>query len=323
MCYVRYFAAVVCVSLLSYLPAAASPLVTGNGFGFAVVSPETATLNKFYAHPYSFSRPDVQNPLSEGVETANFIKSLSWIGGTAREQSAEYVEDSQVILARSSAGEGLFFMPFGLTQTALVISWEPRGAYEQQGRWHVEWSRALKSQRTVRMLGAEMLLLKFDGIRESLLLIPLVPKRVTTAHSHELLSGSVAWAMISLENDRGLERTARQFSRWRAGLMPHALAKREIAEIERWRVHPAIHFPGDKERHLWRQSEIVLRMAQSREPNHPGRNNNGLIVACLPDGSWFMPWTRDMAYAAVAFARMGHRNEARAALLAYFRRRVR
>ena len=59
-------------------------------------------------------------------------------------------------------------------------------------------------------------------------------------------------------------------------------------------------------------------MAQSREPNRPGRHSNGLIVASLPDGAWFVPWVRDMAYAAVALARMGHRQEARAALLAYF-----
>jgi GH15 family glucan-1,4-alpha-glucosidase len=62
----------------------------------------------------------------------------------------------------------------------------------------------------------------------------------------------------------------------------------------------------------------MLRMAQSREPNRPGRNGNGLIVASLPDGVWFTPWVRDMAWATVALARMGHKNEARAALLAYF-----
>jgi GH15 family glucan-1,4-alpha-glucosidase len=67
----------------------------------------------------------------------------------------------------------------------------------------------------------------------------------------------------------------------------------------------------------------MLRIAQSREPNRPekngkGRNGNGLIVASLPDGVWFTPWVRDMAWATVAMARMGHREEARAALLAYF-----
>ena len=55
----------------------------------------------------------------------------------------------------------------------------------------------------------------------------------------------------------------------------------------------------------------MLRMAQSREPNRPGRYGNGLIIASLPDGVWFTPWVRDMAYATVALALMGHRDEAR------------
>jgi GH15 family glucan-1,4-alpha-glucosidase len=64
-------------------------------------------------------------------------------------------------------------------------------------------------------------------------------------------------------------------------------------------------------------------MAQSREPNRTGqngsaRNGNGLIVAALPDGVYFTPWVRDMAYALVALVRMGHQAEARAGLLAYF-----
>ena len=318
VCFARYLAAAICAGLLACWPAAASPLVTGNGFGFAVVSPETATVSKFYAHPYSFARPDVQNPLSEGVETANFIKSLGWDDGAAQTASVEYVEDSQVIHARSGAGEGVFFMPFGLRQAALVISWEPSFMDMRRGHLHVEWSRPVKSQRTVRMFGIEMQLLSFDGIQESLLLIPLDQTRVMPVRSPQYLSKGLAWAMVSLESDGELDRTVREFRHWRAGLAPRALAKREIAEIERWRVKPAVHFPGEKERHLWRQSEIVLRMAQSREPNRPGRNNNGLILASLPDGVWFMPWVRDMAYAVVALARMGHRNEARAALLAYF-----
>jgi GH15 family glucan-1,4-alpha-glucosidase len=88
--------------------------------------------------------------------------------------------------------------------------------------------------------------------------------------------------------------------------------------MERWRVKPSLIFAEEKERHLWRQSEVMLRIAQSREPNRPGRNNNGLIVAALPDGVYFTPWVRDMACALVAFVRMGHKAEARAGLLAYF-----
>ena len=46
---------------------------------------------------------------------------------------------------------------------------------------------------------------------------------------------------------------------------------------------PSIRFANEKERHLWRQSETMLRIAQSREPNRPGRYGHGLIVAALPD----------------------------------------
>src|ERR1700745_3083029 len=60
------------------LPAAGSHLVTGNGFGFAVVAPESGMATKFYPHPHNFTRPDPANPLSEGIETANFIKTLGW-----------------------------------------------------------------------------------------------------------------------------------------------------------------------------------------------------------------------------------------------------
>jgi GH15 family glucan-1,4-alpha-glucosidase len=314
----RYLAPVVCASLLASLPAAATNLVTGNGFGFAVVSPQTGTLSKFYAHPYSFVRPEVKNPLSEGVETANFIKEIDWSAGVAQSVSSEYEDDSQVIHAKTRDGEGLFFMPFGLQQAALVIGFEPSPAAPGGGSLHVEWSHPVKSQRVVRMFGADMQLLKFDGITESLLLIPLGPKRVVSEQPQQGLATSLAWALVSLESDSELEDTAREFNHWRAGLAPRELAKREVAEIERWRVKPAVHFADENERHVWRQSEVVLRMAQSREPNRLGRNGNGLIIASLPDGVWFTPWVRDMAYAAMALARMGHRDEARAALLAYF-----
>jgi hypothetical protein len=323
MCFARFAALLVCAGLLASMPVDASHLVSGNGFGFAVVSPENATVSKFYAHPYSFGRPDSRNPLSEGVETANFIKILEWKDASGQSAStegasAEYVQDSQVIHARRSDGEGLIFMPFGLRQTALIVSWEPASVDARRGALHVEWSRPVASQRVVRRFGAAMQLLKFDGIEESLLLIPLGGRRSEPAQPEQTLASSPAWAMISIESDSELEQVTGEFNNWRAGLTARALAKREIAELERWRVKPAVHFASEEERHLWRQSEVMLRMAQSREPNRPGRNNNGLIVAALPDGVYFTPWVRDMAYALVAFACMGHQAEARAGLLAYF-----
>ena len=131
----RYLAALLCAGLLTCRPAAATNLVTDNGFGFAVVSPETGAITRFYAHPYSFAQPDSANPLSEGIETANFITRLAWNEGTPRIITADYDQDSHVIHAVSSGGEGLVFMPFGLRQTALVIGWRPSAF--SRGHWDV------------------------------------------------------------------------------------------------------------------------------------------------------------------------------------------
>jgi len=322
MRFVRLLAAQICVGSLMCSTAIATNLVTGNGFGFAVVSPETATVSKFYAHPYSFTRPDPAKPLSEGVATANFIKSMRWVGRSVHGISTEYERDSQVIHARSSAGDAFFFMPFGLRQAALIIDSEPPVA-GPAGEWDVEWSRPVRMRRVLRIAGQEVELLKFDGIDESLLLIPLGPPQPTrpaVAGARHDLAGSSAWALVSLESDGELQRTVRRVDRWRAESGPRRLRKREIAELERWRASPPAGV-SEAELHLWRQSEVMLRMAQSREPNRPRRYGNGLIVASLPDGVWFTPWVRDMAWATVALARMGHRAEARAALLAYFNAR--
>ena len=320
-------ASVVCL-VVSALPACASHLVTGNGFGFAVVSPESGAVTKFYAHPYSFERPDERNPLSEGVPTANFLLELAWkqspasMGGTVQGAAAEYEADSQVIHTRRSDGEGFAFMPFGLERTALVVSWSPAGT--AGGAWQVTWSHAVSRQQAVQGPGGAMQLLSFDGIGERLLLIPLGGERVGPTQTGQILSGSRAWALISIEPGEGdgeVREVARRFQQWRAGLKPGALMKREVDEMERWRVAPGVHFTGERERHLWRQSETMLRMAQSREPNRAGRNSNGMIVASLPDGVWFTPWVRDMAWSLVALTRMGHQSEARAGLLAYFNAR--
>lgn len=136
----------------------------------------------------------------------------------------------------------------------------------------------------------------------------------------QTLLGSSAWALISIEKESEAQTAIEEFVRWRAGLTPQALITRELVRFEQWRAKPTVHFKSEKERHLWRQSETMLRIAQSREPNRPGRYGDGLIVAALPD-VYSTPWVRDMAWATAALIRMGHRAEARAALLAYFNAR--
>ena len=294
-------------------PATASHLVTGNGFGFAVVAPESGNVTKFYSHPHSFVRPDPANPLGEGIETANFIKSLGWTPpGHAGE--TVYAEDSHVIRMRRAGTNGYFFMPFGFLRPALIIS---LGVPAQQ-TWRVEWSRPLRSERSLKVAGADARLLRFEGIDEPLLLIPI--GAVRKSHVDEPLAASSSWALIALEKESEAEPAIGEYLGWRAGLMPRALIRREIAQFDRWRAKPAVHFKNDAERHLWRQSETMLRIAQSREPNRADRHGNGLIVAALPD-VYSTPWVRDMAWATVALARMGHQAEARAALLAYFNAR--
>lgn len=309
------------VLVFASLPCFATNLVTGNGFGFAVVSPQTGHVTKFYAHPYSFVRPDATKPLSEGIETANFIKELGWNGpDSAAGVTAEYQEDSQIVHIRSKACEGFVFMPFGLRESVVIAGWLPHSESPEQNGLSVEWNHAVRSMKEVQVDGRQIQILQFDGLERQLALVPIGPMR-TNSDKQQLLAPSTAWALISIENDKDLDDTLHEFDRWRAGLGIRDLVKREIAELEQWRVKPPVSFRSEQERHLWRQSEVMLRIAQSRETNRPGRYNNGLMVASLPDGVWFTPWVRDMAWATVALAKMGHREEARAALLAYFNAR--
>ena len=88
---------------------------------------------------------------------------------------------------------------------------------------------------------------------------------------------------------------------------PSALLADELAAWEQWRVPPPAPLSAAESR-VWRQSESVLRMAQSRE----AAPSKGQIVAALPPGQWWISWVRDQAYAMSALARMGHSAEARA-----------
>jgi GH15 family glucan-1,4-alpha-glucosidase len=294
------------------LPAVASHLVTGNGHGFAVVAPERGAVTKFYPHPHSYTRPDPANPLGEGIETANFIKTLGW-GDPGQAGSANYVQDSHVIRLRGNGGSGTIFMPFGLERPALVAS-------SDAAAWRVDWNRPLRSVGLVSAGGIEVRLLRFEGIDERLLLIPLDHAPKGSARMDATLAGGASWAFLAIEQESDAEPAIRDFLRWQAGLSAKVLVTRELDRFETWRAKPDVRFANEQERHLWRQSETMLRVAQSREPNRPGRYGNGLIVAALPD-VYSTPWVRDMAWATVALAQMGHRAEARAALLAYFNAR--
>jgi hypothetical protein len=225
---VRYFVAQAVACLLACSSAAASHMVTGNGFGFAVVSPESGAITKFYAHPYSFLHPDPAHPLSEGIEVTNFINQLAWSGGTPANASADYQDDSHLIRIHRKDGEGLCFMPFGFVHPAVIINWRPATEEATRGGWVVEWAHPVSSQKQVHVTNIEMYLLTFAGTTDSMLAIPLIRRSNSSNRSQDLLSASPAWALIALEDASEWHSTAQEFARWRAGLAPQALGKREI-----------------------------------------------------------------------------------------------
>lgn len=100
-----------------------------------------------------------------------------------------------------------------------------------------------------------------------------------------------------------------------AGRTADVLYTDVLAEVEAWRKPPAAGLDAT-ETAIWRQSEIVLRMAQIREPyqESPRRKSYGMVLASLPPGGWHTGWVRDATYALTAMARSGHVDMAKAGL---------
>ncbi len=57
-----------------------SSVVTGNGFGFAVISP-AGEMTKFYTHPFRFLSPN-PDQTKDGPNTPNLVDRLTWSGKT-------------------------------------------------------------------------------------------------------------------------------------------------------------------------------------------------------------------------------------------------
>ncbi|MFI5337587.1 MAG: glycoside hydrolase family 15 [Opitutales bacterium] len=311
----KLVAALLLGSLLAGTAGAAyTPLPTGNGFGVAVVTPDSGLVTHFFAHPYRFERPDPKNPLSEGIETTDFLKSLAF-DEPAQPAAVGYVQESHLVSVRHPESGLSVFMPFGFEADALVLVRDAAAT----ANLDPIWAHAPISRKVIKESSTRLLKLSFEGVRETLLVIPLDQAGTELERPDGRLAGSSGWAFVSVENEADIPGTMRAFERWRGQLAPKALVERELAELEAWRVRPSVHFASEAERRLWRQSEVVLRMGQIREPNRPDRWSHGLVVASL--GEWFVPWVRDMAYATVAFCRMGHQAEARSAVEAYFNAR--
>ena len=298
---------------------------SGNGFGFAVMRADTGRLTRFYAHPHAYTRADPAQPLGEGIPTTQFIEAL-WRAGPHGDEAGgdeagtvHYVQQSQVMRYGTRHGSADAWMPFGLAQPMLVVAWHAKPG--DRSRWQLRWSKPVASRESMH---GDVALLHFEGTAESLMLVPLDATRTglaAAAGAEAGLERHDAWALVSIEPGADPLAALATLRRWQGARSAAQLLARELAGFERWRVPIPAHIIDAQSRRTWRQSEAVLRMGQSREPDTPLRHGNGLIVAALPGGEWFTPWVRDMAYATVALARMGHLAEARAALLAWFNAR--
>ncbi len=338
------------VLMLCALPSLAeTPLVSGNGHGFIVYSHADGHLTRFYAHPYKFEKPDPKDPLSEGIETVNFIKSVGWnlmnepapetpVSGdlpstnTALQLKpqgtlvsletppvvksgpppvAEYLKQSQIIVSQDSQRKQFFFMPWGIQRNVFVTACQSIKKDADRPSLHIEWAKTLKNEKSETVEGIEIRTAQFAGLKGLVAIVPI------GAQSNKGKDCTAA-AFVSLEDPKDLADAVKDIKSWEAGLSAQKIIDRELKQLESWRCKPAVHFQNDLERKLWRQSEVVLRMGQILEQNKADRHNHGIILASLPDGAWFTPWVRDMAYAAIALGRMGHKDEARWAVEAYF-----
>jgi GH15 family glucan-1,4-alpha-glucosidase len=291
-----------------------TPLVTGNGFGYAVLSP-SGEITRLYAHPYRFERP---NPdfSKDGFSTTNLIKSLSWTE-SGQAQKVQYLKESQIMVAQASESEQLFFMPFGLERNALIAVL--RAPVRRPETLKIDWLHAIKQEENKTAAGRTVRSIEFKNIKESVVLVPLEAGAPAPSSSHSLPGNS--WAILVIDSPHELAHAVKDVVQWQDGVTKDGLVQREISRLEKWRKTPPCHFASKNERHLWRQNETILRMAQIQEPNIPGRFSHGLILASLPDGVWFTPWVRDMAYSVVGLVKMGHLAEAREGILAYFNAR--
>lgn len=202
------------------------------------------------------------------------------------------------------------------------------------------WQFKVEKEEVRKAAGREVHWIKFAGQKESVVLVPLThdPKvqanrlvganedkddededKPSAKSASKCLPGQ-AWAVLSLESNKKqeMESAVRDLVGWQNKSEPNKLIQRELDRHEAWRKDPIVKFESEDEKKLWRQSETITRMAQIREENRPGRYNNGFINASLPNGEWFIPWVRDMAYAIVSMSEVGHTDEARKGLMAYF-----
>ena len=227
MTFARLFAAQLCV-WVTFLHCPSLPPISshGSGFGFAVVSPRGCNgASKFYAHPYSFVRPDSKNPLSEGIETANFIKKPRLRRSPSpHNASATYEQDSHIIRARLERRRRLSSSCHSACgKHALIICWEP--AADSPGHQKASASsgtKPVKSQTSVRIAGVGNRTAQVRGHRRIPASHPAHARRRTHPQSPSSHWPTAPHGPLSLHRKptTSSRRPSKNSSQWRAGLAP-------------------------------------------------------------------------------------------------------
>ena len=286
----------------------------------AAKAPREASRTSAAKTPCEASRTSAAKAPHEASRTSDPNPSP---GARASRPHARYLNESHIICKDDPLFTEYFYMPTSAQNNVLITSFISKNNGKRAPVWlEIEWRHPLLSIETQKVDQQEVQVLRFKDVSEILVMQPLKSKHfVSQSSTGTKFSGAQQWALYPVDTAEQIPDASRRVPRLHSVPEPERWLKDELADSEQWRVKPPLQFHSDDERKLWRQSETVLRMAQIKESNKSDRHNEGLILASLPDGAWFVPWVRDMAYATMAMSKMGHKREAQLALQAYFNAR--
>ena len=298
-----------------------SSVVTGNGYGFAVISP-AGEMTKFYTHPFRFESPN-PDQTKDGPNTPNLVDRLTWNGKTksSSKPNVSFLNESHILHLKKDGVDQYFFMPFALHHNVLIAMHMVENDKERDLSTTLQpaWHNKVEEEHSEQVVGRPVRLIRFKDVKDRLAIVSLDKDSKSEDDSANLHSDALAFVVY--ENNDQLQNAVSELDQWQNKQSALDLMNSELKSHEDWRTNTQVHFTSDKEHRLWRQSETILRMAQIREENNDHRYNHGLILASLPEGVWFIPWVRDMAYSLVSLTRMGHLPEAKEGLMAYFNAR--
>ena len=296
------------------------------------------------------SRRNLAYSLYFGVRAGS---TAGWLNAPTSSGGAEYLDDANIIHVPAALGvnvDSYFFAPFGYEGNAVVALLKAPGASDGFALFNFHMGAASdpdapdsngESSRAAAGVdaivetgpgGGAMVYVPLNGIDHSDctgayskvqsgqdLANGMTCSQDDVVPAFEKTLGTDGWMGVAaqyVDDPATADATAQALVAWAANRPPAQILSDAQAEFEGWRKPPAsdVALCSDAEKHLWRQSEAVLRMGQIREPNTATRLNNGMILASLPPGQWHSGWVRDGSYAIVALSRMGHYAEAKAAL---------